>query len=503
MLSPTMGIGQRLAILVVLAVAFGMTAYGAYNIRARRAELRGEAHTESAELGTTLDVVLNEVLIERELSELSHLPDDISSAPRIYGLAVFDARDGTLITSRTIGPRTALVRAMAERAARENRTIDRSVAFGATETAAHAFPLRRHQREVVGAAVVLRDLSYVEPLVRASVSRIAFAGVVVALLVAGAAIGVARVAVSGPVARLIDGVHRIGEGDLTHPIAIGRRDEIGRIAAALNQMMTDLAAARVQIRRDLEARIALEKSVEFERRLQHAQRLAAIGQVAASLAHEIGSPLHVIAGRARFAADRAEPHEMRENLEVIATQADRITRVVEQLLSVARRRGPRIEPVGLEPVAQTVVELLGPQARHQGVDLQLDVAAPLARTSGDPDAVQQVLFNLVLNAIQAQPNGGTVQVAVTEVEELDSIGSRRPRVVIDVRDRGPGIPPEDRETIFEPFATTKSGSGGTGLGLAVVREIVRQHAGTVRALENPGGGAFFRVSLPSLGDTGD
>jgi signal transduction histidine kinase len=490
-------IGQRIASLVVLAVVACMTLFATYNLRARRAELFRQATIDTDRLGATLDVALNELLVHRPLSELSHLPEEISRGRRNYGLAIFDLETGSLVTSRNVSPRHEALRELAQQAARSERAFGREFVLDGANMSAYAFPLRRGPNDVIGAGVVMRDLAYMERLLAASRRRITNVAIALSILVVLVVLAVSRQTVQRPVAALIGGVRRIGEGDLTHPIAVRRHDEIGRIAEALNQMMVDLAAAREQIKRDVEARIQLEKSVELERRLQHAQRLAAVGQIAASLAHEIGSPLHVIAGRARYAAGRSDVNELRENLLVIATQADRITRVVEQLLSVARHRTPRMELVSLAATARTVVGLLEPQARQQHVTLALEERAAHVHASGDPDALQQVLFNLVMNALQAQPKGGRVEVVLDSAVERDSLDNPRQRLVVEVRDRGPGVPLENRESIFEPFATTKEGTGGTGLGLAVVRHILREHAGAVRVTDNPGGGAVFRVTLPS------
>jgi signal transduction histidine kinase len=490
-------IGQRLAILLVLAVAVVLGVFGAYISRVRNAELLGDAIQDAAEVGTTLDVVLNEVLAERDLPELAHLPDEIARAERIYGLAVFDINSGDVITSRTVTPYRGELRTMAAQATRTGRPIARTSTLNGTQTAMYAFPLRRGAHDVVGAAVVVRDLTSEEALLRATGLRHAAAGLAIALVTVVVALLVARQTVTRPVGRLIDGVRRIGEGNLTAPISLGTRDEMGLIANAIDQLMRDLGSAREAQQRELEARVQLEKSVGLERRMQHAQRLAAVGQIAASLAHEIGSPLHVISGRAQYASELEKPEELKDNLRVIAQQADRITRVVQQLLSVARRPSPRHVDVSLFDIARAVTDLLGPQARIQRVELSMtSTEGEIPTIHGDPDALQQVVFNLVLNAIQAQPEGGSVTVSLSRAKDRDSLGNERDSVAVDIADRGPGVPEAQREMIFEPFATTKEGRGGTGLGLAVVRGIVRDHRGTIRVTENPGGGALFRVTFP-------
>lgn len=490
-----MTLGSRLAVILVIAVWSCLAINGYITINRRRDDLLADARSDALEVGRTLDVVLNEVLRHEPLRDLEHLPDQIAQADRIHGLAILDGATGLLVSSRHARPYEGQLRALAQRSlTAQGNGLEASVEG---HIVAYAFPLRREGHETLGAAVVLRDLSHVdEALARIRLRSIRL-GLVLAVVATVISLTVSRYTLTRPIDSLIAGVRRVGEGRLLEPIPVERDDEVGKIARALNQMMADLVRANAQGDLERSARAALARSVEDERKMQHAQRLAAIGQIAASLAHEIGSPLHVIAGRARFAAERENPDELRENLRVIAAQADRITRVVQQLLSLGRRRGPRLEPVSLESTAQTVCELLGPQARQQQVTLSLRNSAGRARTTGDADQLQQVLFNLVMNALQVQPNGGEVELSIHRCRARDSLGNLRARVVVDVADRGPGVAPERRERIFEPFDSDRLEQGGTGLGLAVVRGIVRDHNGTVKVLARDGGGAIFRVSLPA------
>jgi HAMP domain-containing protein len=252
---------------MVLAVAAVLVVFGAYNSRVRNAELLGDAIQDAAEVGTTLDVVLNEVLAERDLPELAHLPDEIARAERIYGLAVFDINSGDVITSREVTPYRRELRAMAMRASRNGRPFARTSILNGTQTAMYAFPLRRGAHDVVGAAVVVRDLTSEEALLRKSGLRLSAAGLAIALVTVVVALLAARQTVTRPVGKLIDGVHRIGEGNLTAPIALGTRDEMGLIANAIDQLMRDLGSAREARQRELEARVELEKSVGLERRM--------------------------------------------------------------------------------------------------------------------------------------------------------------------------------------------------------------------------------------------
>ena len=227
----------------------------------------------------------------------------------------------------------------------------------------------------------------------------------------------------------------------------------------------------------------LQSNVE---RLKKAERLSAAGQLSAGLAHEIRNPLASISGAAGI-LERA--HGTQEDnadcLQIIQAESQRLNRLLTSFLDFARPRSLRIQPIEVAPLLDSVLALASHHSASPRVELRSRVASDLELMQCDPELLKQVLINLVLNAIQASPAGGAVEVRASR-----AAGS----VIIEVHDEGRGIPVELRERIFEPFFTTRE--NGTGLGLALAFKIVEQHGGSLTAGESENGGALLRVQLP-------
>lgn len=282
-----------------------------------------------------------------------------------------------------------------------------------------------------------------------------------------------------PLNPIIAKIHRVGRGDLSGPLGMRRSDELGTIARELDEMCARLAELQERANEETEARIAALEQ------LRHADRLGTVGKLASGVAHELGTPLNVVSARAKMILrGESEGAEVQEDARVIVEQAERMTRIIRQLLDFARPRRPAREPTHLRALAGSVLSMLGPLAARSRVELSL-VPGPEVEAEVDVGQIQQVMTNLVMNAIQAQPGGGRVEVAVEADGE---------RVRLRVSDEGPGIPEEIRARVFEPFFTTKDVGEGTGLGLSVVHGIVQEHGGRIEV----GGenGATFTVEFP-------
>ncbi len=318
--------------------------------------------------------------------------------------------------------------------------------------------------------------------------------VAVATLMVGA---LASRLVSRPITKLLRGIDDVAKGDLSHVILAERDDEIGQIATRFNEMTFSLRESRGETQRQNEAKLALEQ------RLGQTEKLATIGQLAAEIAHEVGTPLNVIAGRARSIRRKAtDPDAVEKNAAIVAEQTARITRIIQRLLDFTRRKVGAIGKgeVNLNELSLTTMELLAGQFSAAKVRTRLDRAEGLPRVAGDSDRLQQVLINLLLNAVQAMPEGGALAVETRAVKRtrpgLES-NAEQAFVTFSVRDTGVGVPNEIREKIFDPFYTTKDGQGGTGLGLAVCSGIVKEHDGWIDIEANAEGGTIFRVYLPA------
>lgn len=231
--------------------------------------------------------------------------------------------------------------------------------------------------------------------------------------------------------------------------------------------------------------------------LRHAERLNTIGKLASGVAHELGTPLNVIAGRADLIAQRADPAAAAASARIIGEQADRMTRIIRGLLDFGRRSGTETRVENLLQLAEETTELLRVLAKKTGIEI-IVTGRPI-RSRVNRSEVQQVLSNLLTNAIQATQSGEAVHVSVDEeTTALAENGDKSPRPYarITVRDPGTGIPPEILPKIFDPFFTTRGVGEGTGLGLSIAYGIVRDHGGCLRVQSALGEGSCFVVFFP-------
>lgn len=238
--------------------------------------------------------------------------------------------------------------------------------------------------------------------------------------------------------------------------------------------------------------VAMIRDISEQKRLQEqlrrTERIAELGTVASGMAHEIGTPMNVILGRAEYLMERVKEEPIRKGLQTIVAQVERITKVMNQLLSFARRRTPERRSLDLKEVIEASVEIFQERlARNRiTVDAQLDPACPPALA--DADQMNQVLINLIMNAVHAMADGGVLRIGLRPTDSM---------VELTVGDTGHGMPPEVAAHIFDPFFTTKEFGKGTGLGLTVVKGILEEHGGSITVASEPGKGTTFTMLLPT------
>ena len=225
----------------------------------------------------------------------------------------------------------------------------------------------------------------------------------------------------------------------------------------------------------------------LEDQLRKTERLAELGTLASGMAHEIGTPMNVILGRAELLMRKAPDERTRRGLETIVTQVERITKIMNQLLSFARKRPAERQGVDLKAVMIDVLDVLQERFIKQHIQVTKTVTPPLPKVLADPDHMHQVFLNLILNACQAMSDGGTLSLALHPTDAT---------VELTIQDTGSGIPQEQLSKIFDPFFSTKAVGEGTGLGLTVVHGIVQEHQGAICVTSVPGQGTTFIVSLP-------
>jgi signal transduction histidine kinase len=236
--------------------------------------------------------------------------------------------------------------------------------------------------------------------------------------------------------------------------------------------------------------------------LRHAERLGNLGKMAAGIAHELGTPLNVISLRARaIASQEVSGQVAAESASVIHQQSQTMARIIRQLLDFSRARQPKRSAADLVSIARNTLDLVEPFARKHQVSCVREGAAQ-APIVADVDQIQQVLGNLLVNAAQAMPQGGTLRLSVLESDRApppDLPRNENHWWVVHVDDTGHGIPPELQKRVFEPFFTTKDVGEGTGLGLSVSYGLVHEHGGWIELWSEPGRGTRFSVYLPREG----
>jgi signal transduction histidine kinase len=290
-----------------------------------------------------------------------------------------------------------------------------------------------------------------------------------------------------PVVDLTQALERVSAGDVRATVPVPSRDELGQVAMAFNRMTARLEEARQRVETET------DRSLELMRRLRLTESLAVAGKLSSSIAHEVGTPLNIIAGRAELML-RMLPADspLREDLGVITSQIDRISRMIRASLDPFHPREPEPADTELRSVTDGIRPLLQHFARSRGVKLAATVSADLPPVFVDPGHLQQVLINLLTNAIEATPAGGQVEVTAAQRTQ-----DEHPGVAVAVRDTGSGIPEQILPRIFDPFFSTKPSHVGTGLGLSICRDLVKSNGSDIQVASKPGEGTVFTVWLPA------
>lgn len=336
--------------------------------------------------------------------------------------------------------------------------------------AVHRLPAR----DAVAAALLFRPVEQELRLatgIRESLVGIGLAALAVSLILA---LVVARL-VARPAQTLAAAASDLARGDYGAPLPAASGDEIGQLTRAFREMRAAIAERESRLR-----------SAQAE--LIHREKLAAMGRLVAQLSHEINNPIYNIQNCLEVLERRGDPTDPnREFLHLAREELDRMAVLTRQLLDQSRPLSDRAGPLDLNQMVQRVVTLAGSRMEGQRIGLDLELEPDLPSVVAHPDAIQQVLANLVDNAIDAMHSGGILTIITRPVDDA---------VEVVVRDTGPGIAEEDLPHIFEAFYTTKPGVRGVGLGLFVSEGIVRGHRGKLMVRSTPGEGSEFTVQLP-------
>lgn len=438
------------------------------------------------------DLELAETIDPAEVGRTLH--EFLAADPALRAIAVFDVSGAPIQLANTQTTESAVARELAVRVIA--RGEGESLRRGQLLFAGH--PIQRQGATL--AVVVSVSLAAVEHARAQGLPiAMAFAGLMLVMLLLLIDI-ITRRFVHAPLAEISRTMRRVAGGDWDARAQVGSHDEFGVVAAGLNDMVGRLQ----HFNRDLQARVeeataqlrrrnqALEDSYQrvlaLREALARAERLATVGQMAATVAHEVGTPLNLVSGYVQMMREDEEAGErLRERLAIVDEQISRVTSVLRSMLEHARHPIRRAS-MPVAPIVARATEIAEPALARSAIQVRTHIDPALPHVDGDEAQIELALLTLIDNALDAMPRGGTLEI---------SVHGRPQGVVIEVGDSGGGIAPEILPRLFEPWVTSKPSDRGTGLGLSIVRDIVRGHGGTIDVQNCPGEGATFSILLPA------
>ena len=487
-----MKLGTKLTLYLSLIIIFVISGYGYLDILSRRDILIRKMKAEVRSAGRTLQVSLERISLPGDREYVQALIDAMSEYERTLGVIVYSQRETLIFRSHSLEEGIEPYLDLIKRSMQEDRSQEEFGAYKGVPIFSYAFPLKDKRGENIGGVSILQHTSFMEKeIVKAKWSFF----ITIFLLIGGTLELVlfgTRRWVTQPISKLMEGINNLSKGNLDHRIDLKRGDELSELAQAFNRMAADLKKAQEQIIREAETKLELERS------LRHSEKLATIGQLTSGLAHEIGTPLNIIYGRAEMIKRKLEDEGIQKNLDTILHQTDRITKIIQQLLGFVRKKKPEQKALNIAIMLENTLDLLDHQIQKQRVKVAKDLRDSLPPVIGDSDQLQQAFLNLILNAIQSMPEGGTLHLSASpkRISKEGLQGARRQYMEICVEDTGVGMEREVIQNIFNPFFTTKD--TGTGLGLMVTQGIVRDLEGWIDVESEVRKGSTFKVYLPCL-----
>ncbi len=487
-----MRLGTKLTLYLSLIIIVVLSGYGYLNILSRREILVARMKTEVRSTTQALKVSLEAIQLPEETKYIQGMIDAVSEHGKTLDVVVYYPEENLIFHSQSLERGIEPYLNSIKRSVREDRPQEELDTHQKVPMFSYTLPFKERTGHIGGVSI-LRHTSLIEREIEKSKWSIV---VTIFVLICGTLVLIllgTRKWVTHPISKLIEGITHLSKGDLGHQIDLRRKDELSQLAQAFNQMAVDLRMARERILQEAETKLELERS------LRQSEKLATIGQLASELAHEIGTPLNIIHGRAELIQKRlGDNEEIHKYLDIILHQTERITKILQQLLGLVRKKKSEWKALNIGTILESTLDLLDQQIQKQSVRVEKQMKDNLPLVNGNPDQLQQVFLNLVLNAIQSMPEGGKLCLSAS-MKTISKEGleeDRRQYVEVCVEDTGVGIKKEVIQQIFDPFFTTKE--TGTGLGLMVTQGIVQDHEGWIEVKSEVGKGSVFKVYLPSV-----
>lgn len=326
----------------------------------------------------------------------------------------------------------------------------------------------------------LAELRNVQQLLLAVALAILLAGIGASWWLAGH--------VTKPLLQLKSAAEAVGAGDLMGTVDVTSQDEVGELANAFNRMTTNLRDSRDRLE------TTVSDLQDTRTRLLQSEKLSAIGEFIAGVAHELNNPLTVMVGYSQLLQETKIPDDIQDDIKQIGKSAERCHKVVQNLLSFARKRPPERVSVQVNDLLRATIDFMKYELRTSNIEVELDLCNELPKIMADEYQLQQVFLNIVNNARQAMEGHGSRGKITLRSKNLGD------RICLELSDDGPGISKENQRKLFDPFFTTKEPGKGTGLGLSVSYGIIREHEGSIDVHSKVGQGTRFVIELPLLSE---
>jgi signal transduction histidine kinase len=481
----------KILVAVGLTVAALIGIYTYFVFRVQSEWWRERAQAQNVITATMVHEYIAGVMLSDRHEEVLHFLQQLQDSREIWRGRVIDPRGNIIFSTTTQEMKQATLTVPAE-LFQSNRVIHglrresgQPLAIVMLPVPPHDSCRRCHDAKApyLGAIVLERSLAPAEAAAAKNRNLLILYGALIFLIV-GVVIWLLIVRlVAQPVNDVLGQMERVRAGDLRARAPAPTRDEIGRLAEGFNTMVQSLETTTRELQES------------HARQIQQADKLASIGELASGIAHEIRNPLAGIGAAVEVLSEkRGGNAQDQEIVQEIHRQINRLNTTLRELLDFSRPRDPEIVPCGIPEIVRPMLALVRPDAQKAGVRTVVELPDDLPPICADIQQMQQAVLNILLNAIQAMPHGGTLTVRGEVVDWPAAAGEpARPAVRLGISDTGVGIAPDNVAKIFSPFFTTKH--RGTGLGLSITRSIIEKHGGRIRVASVPRQGTTFTLEL--------
>jgi two-component system NtrC family sensor kinase len=482
-----MGLRPRLAIWLLVPSVVVLAAYAWLRVDQESDARRAEFERRVAVASTGVHLAFERAISDDSLVDARRLAADlVTRHTDIVRVRLVDSSLHILIDQNLIKTDPGAPLELFREILRSGQSEGRSRRSGALALYSTLAPIRPRDGSPPGALEIVYLRGPLGRDLRSLTEQIAVqVGLVLLVLIGVGGVGLQRV-VFQPLTDLTTATERVATGELESKVPVRHPDEFGRLAGSFNRMVERLRAARQGL--ELES----ARSAEVSARLVRTETMATAGRLCWSLAHELGTPLNIIAGRAELVLQELQPDDpKRDDVQIILAQVERISKVIRTALDPFQPHDCDLQSTPLDALLEGVLPLLRHLARSRGVTLDVSMPSNIPPVLADAGHLQHVIVNLVMSAVDVTPTGGRVSLRIEDRPPAN--------VLLSVTDTGPGIPPDKLSSVFEPFVHARRSELGPVMSLAISQDLMKLQGTDIQVESSPDTGTTFSVSLPVAG----